>query len=112
MNNDNEKKILDLVSKLDFSKAVYNEYDIETCQSGVKKHSHTAVFDFEKPISSKILTIELKVYDRDNLAYIRKVNNMNVDIILDYDKYLDMVLASQRGMVDKTIKIIEDYLNS
>lgn len=109
---DDENKILDLVSKLDFSKAVYNEYDIETYQSGVKKHSHTAVFDFEKPISSKILTIELKVYDRDNIAYIRKVNNMNVDISLNYDKYLDMLLASQRGMTDNAIRIIEDYLNA
>lgn len=108
MNDDNENKILDLVSKLDFAKAVYNEYDVETYQSGVKKHSHTAVFDFEK----SILSIEVKVYDRDNHAYIRKVNNMNVDIILDYDKYLDMVLASRRGMTAGAVKILEDYLNS
>lgn len=108
MNDDIENKILDLVSKLDFAKAVYNEYDVETYQSGVKKHSHTAVFDFE----NKSLTIEVKVYDRDNHAYIRKVNNMNVDIILDYDKYLDMVLSSRRGMTAGVIKILEDYLNS
>lgn len=109
MNDDNEKEILSLILNLDFTKAGYNEYDVETDELGAIKHSHTAVFDFENPINSKWLTIEIKVDNIDELAYIKKVNGMNVDITIDYGVYCAMEIASKRGMVLKVKKILEDY---
>lgn len=115
MNDDNENKILDLVSKLDFSKAVYNEYDLEketNTLGAVVKHTYTAVFDFEKEIKNKRLTIEMKVNYINKFVCIRKINNTNVDVWVDFGKYLDMAFESRRGMTAKGVKILEDYLNS
>lgn len=104
MNNDNENKILDLMSKLDFSKAVYSEYGVKLDKSG-EKRALTAVFSFEN------LTIE--VYTDDiGCPIITKINDMTVSINFDACDYYKMEEAAMHGTSARAVKILEDCLNS
>lgn len=102
---DDEKKILDLVLKLDFSKAVYSEHNIKMDRSGYERRSFTAVFSFEN------LTIEVNVDDIGD-PYIKKINNMTVGVNLDACDYYKMEEAAMKGTSARAVKILEDYLNS
>lgn len=101
---DDKKKILDLVSKLDFTKAVYSEYGVKMGKLGIKC-SFTALFSFEN------LTIEVYVDDIAD-ACITKINDMTVSVNLDACDYNKMEEAAMHGTRAKAVKIIEDYLNS
>lgn len=103
MNND-ENKILALISKLDFSKAVYSEYGVKLDKSG-EKRALTAVFSFEN------LTIEIYT-DDIGCPIITKINDITVSINLDACDYYKMEEAAMHGTSARALKILENYLNA
>lgn len=102
--NDDENKILALISKLDFTKAVYSEYGVKLDNSG-EKRALTAVFNFENLI--------IEVYTDDiGCPIITKINDMTVSVNLDACDYYKMEEAAMHGTSARALKILENYLNA